>query len=49
MMCFSSTLLPVPEGPSSATVSPSLTMKSTPSRTTCSPKRFADPLSSIIS
>src|SRR6185437_8965723 len=48
MMVLSSTLLPVPEGPSSATVSPSRTSKSTPFSTTCLPNRFATPWSSII-
>src|SRR6185503_9699027 len=48
MMCLSSTLFPVPEGPSSATVSPSRTSKSTPLSTVCLPKRFTTPRSSII-
>ena len=48
MMVLSNTLLPVPEGPSSATVSPSRTSKSTPSRMTCEPKRFFTPRSSIM-
>ena len=39
-MCLSSTLLPVPDGPSSATVSPSRTSKSTPFSTTCLPNRL---------
>src|SRR5256885_4302644 len=40
MMCLSRTLVPTPEGPSSATVSPSRTSKSTPSNTTLSRKRL---------
>src|SRR5215210_7482698 len=48
MMCLRSTLLPVPDGPSRATVSPSRTSKSTPSRTTCLPKRLWTFLSSIM-
>src|SRR5690606_32182177 len=49
MMCLRSTLLPVPLGPRSATVSPSSTAKSTPSSTTCSPNRLCTPVSRIIS
>src|SRR6185295_3410422 len=48
MMCLRRTLLPVPEGPSSATVSPSRTSKSTPLSTTCLPNRLTTPCSSII-
>src|SRR3954466_13822385 len=48
MMCLSSTLFPVPDGPSSATVSPSRTSKSTPSRTICLPNFLRTPRSSII-